>query len=396
MSNAWRATLFLSAFFFAFGFQLPYLPAWLEAVRGLSGAQIGVAVFGASVLRIAAGPLSAAYADSRNARAVLVRMTGLITVGFLVLLFPGPDWLVMMSSLLAGVVVYSTMPLGEAALLLSAGKDGPGFGLGRAIGSVLFIAGVLIGGVLKDVLGITSIVPALALFYGISMLAAFLAPDLPMGDAGRASSFVTRLRKGAEIFARPSLFLMLMASGFMLGAHAFYYGFSVVIWEAQGVSGAMTGALWSIGVAAEVALLSLSSRLPRWLTPQRLILAAGVASVVRWLGLAYDTGLVATFALQSLHGLTFAAAFIGAIQVIDRDVIATDKTSAMSFQASMTAGGFTGLIGIASGLIYESMGMRGYLPMAALGLAGLVCAVMLMVRVAARPPGRELGRRGAS
>ncbi|MCV5063490.1 MFS transporter, partial [Escherichia coli] len=47
------------------------------------------------------------------------------------------------------------------------------------------------------------------------------------------------------------------------GAHAAYYGFSAIYWQAAGYSASAVGYLWSLGVVAEVIIYALSNKLFR-------------------------------------------------------------------------------------------------------------------------------------
>ncbi len=44
------------------------------------------------------------------------------------------------------------------------------------------------------------------------------------------------------------------------GAHAAYYGFSAIYWQAAGYSASAVGYLWSLGVVAEVIIFALSDQ----------------------------------------------------------------------------------------------------------------------------------------
>jgi hypothetical protein len=47
----------------------------------------------------------------------------------------------------------------------------------------------------------------------------------------------------------------IFAVGAVQAAHAFQYGFSAILWKAQGISEAVTGQLWAFGVVVEIALM---------------------------------------------------------------------------------------------------------------------------------------------
>ena len=383
MTDAWRATFLLGAAYLAFGICLPSLPLWLESARGLSGEQIGWTVFGASLGRVITGPISGAWAEQFTGRQVALRLTlaSLVAWGLLYIA-PGPITIVL-AGFVALSILWALLPLGDAMLILSEGP--PSFGVGRAIGSITFVGGVFLGGWLKDAAGAGSIVPAILLLNVLTMVSAAGAPKAPLGNLSGGLSFAGRLKKAAGLYRRPTLLFMLLSTGPLQATHAFYYGFSATIWQAQGFSGKTTSALWATGVAVEILMLMTASFWARHLTPQRLILIGAIGSIIRWTGLSTAPDLPVAFALQLLHGLSFAAVYLGAVQVIDRDVARDDKTVAFSLQAALTSGTFTGVAGIASGALYDSFHVHGYLAMTALACVGLLFTLLLMWRIAVRP-----------
>ena len=383
MNDAARATLYLSVGFFAFGVTLPYLPLWLESVRGLNGAEIGFTVFGAALGRIVTGPLVGAWAENRTGRNVAIRMSFSVIVAYVLLYFAPNPLALIATGFIALSIVSSMMPVGEAMLLLAQGRMT--FGQGRAIGSAGFVGGVFLGGWLKDIIGAEAIVPTILVIYVLGLSSAFLAPTAPLGDLSGGMSFSDRLKKGMKLYQRPTLLFLLLSTGPLQASHAFYYGFSAAIWQSQGVSGAMTSALWSVGVVIEIILLSTAGFWSRFITPQHFILFGAIGSVVRWTGLSMSPELPAAFFLQTLHALSFAAVYLGAVQIIDRDVAREDKTAAMSLQAALTSGAFTGVAGLIAGPVYDALHVRGYLVMTATAVVGLVFALLLMWRIAVRP-----------
>lgn len=383
MTDAWRATLFLGVVFFALGVILPYLPVWLEAVRGLSGAQIGLALFGASLGRLVTGPFVGAWAEKRTGRNVAIRMSLAATAAYL-LMQAAPNAITLIAAgFIAQSVVWSLMPIGEAMLLLTEGP--PSFGMGRAIGSATFVGGVFLGGWLKDAAGPQVIAPVVTLIYAGAVAASLFGPKAPMGDISGGLSFSERLRKGLRLYSRPTLLFLLLSTGPLQATHAFYYGYSVIIWQEQGFSGLTTSALWSTGVAVEILLMTTASAWSRLITPQRLILYGAIGSIIRWAALAQAPDLPAAFALQTLHALSFAAVYLGGVQIIDRDVARDDKTAAMSLHAALTSGAFTGVAGISAGVIYDAMQVRGYWVMSGVAMIGCLFAILLMWRIAIRP-----------
>ncbi len=383
MNNAWRATLHLSLFYFIFGFQLPYLPVWLEEARQLNGPQISFVLFGALLARIIVGPLISAWADARTAKIASLILALLAWTGYLALNFTHQPILLAIVGFFLMSVIHAIIPLGEASLLLVADVRKPSFGQGRAIASGLFVIGVFLGGALIDTIGIGSLVPIItALLLGLIVTGYFM-PAIPLGKDNAPMGFYQRIVRGFRLYKRPTLYLLMISTACVQAAHGFYYGFSSVIWEKQGFSGSVISYLWVTGVVLEIAFLALAVKLPNWVTPQRLVLVGALGSIIRWSIYGFVPDLVSTFILQNLHALTFAATYLGGVRVIHRDIAKEDQTLAFTLLAAVT-GAITGVAGISSGFLYEQIGAQGYWYMAGLSLIGAIFACLMMLRISTR------------
>ncbi len=383
MSNAWRATAYLSLFYFIFGLQLPYLPVWLETARGLDGPQISFVLFGALLARVIVGPVISGWADARTAKIASVLMAAGAGFGYFVLnLTFDPIFLAIVGFFLMSIV-HAIIPLGESSLLLVAGESRPSFGQGRALASLSFVFGVFSGGFLIQYVGVSSLVPVITcLFVGL-MLIGWLVPSIPLGESGTEAGLWSRMARGIRLYRRPTLYLLLISASCIQAAHAFYYGFSTVIWEKQGFSGTEISFLWVTGVLLEIAFLAFASKFPAWVTPQRLVLIGAIGAVLRWVSYGFAPDLLSAFILQNLHALTFAATFIGGVRMVHSEVAKQDQTLALSLLAAI-AGAMTGAAGVLSGYLYEGIGVRGYWAMAALAAIGGLFACLMMLRISTR------------
>jgi len=83
------------------------------------------------------------------------------------------------------------------------------------------------------------------------------------------------------------------------------------------------------------------------------------------------------FPLQALHTLTFAATFLAGLRLIERLAPPRSASTAQAVSSSVSGGVLIGLATLASGALYDAVGAKGYLLMAALAAAGLAGAVRL-------------------
>ncbi len=92
---------------------------------------------------------------------------------------------------------------------------------------------------------------------------------------------------------------------FIAGAHAAYYGFSAIYWQAAGYSASAVGYLWSLGVVAEVIIFALSNKLFRRCSARDMLLISAICGVVRWGIMGATTALPWLIVVQILHCGTF-------------------------------------------------------------------------------------------
>src|SRR5262249_56937220 len=90
-------------------------------------------------------------------------------------------------------------------------------------------------------------------------------------------------RKGASrAFLRsPSFLSVAGAASLIQASHAVYYGFSTLDWTAAGLSGHTIGALWAIGVVAEIVVFALAGSFA-WLGPAALLALGAVRAAIPW------------------------------------------------------------------------------------------------------------------
>jgi PPP family 3-phenylpropionic acid transporter len=177
------------------------------------------------------------------------------------------------------------------------------------------------------------------------------------------------------------LFLLFLAAASLIQAsHALLYAFGSLHWQARGFSGGTIGALWSVGVIAEIALFAVSGRVIAWCGTTRLLGFAGAAAALRWGFMAMDPPLWATGLLQTLHAMSFGATHLAAIHFLTHAVPEDRAATAQGLYAAVVAGLAMGSVMVASGPLYARLGGKAFGAMAGLALIGTVCAVFLWRR----------------
>lgn len=372
-----RLTLVMSALFCCNGVMLPYLARWLEETHALTGIEIAAIVASAQLTRVIAGPLIASWADGFSDRRAPLRYLSVASLALYFVFFNAEGFLALLvTGFLAQTAAQAITPLVEGALLRVSAHGGMSYGLARGIGSIAFIVGNVGGAMLVGRFGVEAAAIWALASMGATAISALFALSPDPAEAGPApSGFRGRLKEGLALFRKPSFAGPVIAASLIQCAHAFYYGFSTLVWTRQGFSDPVIGWLWGFGVIVEVGLLLALPRFERRFSPEALITLGGLASLARWTVLAFLPPAWIVWPLQALHALTFAAVHVGALRLVQREAPPHIAGVAQTLYAALASGTLAGLAMLLAGALYDGAGAWGYLAMSALASAGVAVMV---------------------
>src|SRR4051812_7181418 len=354
-----RLKIFYAALFITLGVQLPFLPIWFAA-KGLDARQIGLALAIPMLVRAVAIPAATAVADRHNAlRALIIALTACGLAGYWALGLSAGFMMILAAYALASAAYAPVLMLTDAYALRGLARRGRAYGPVRLWGSAAFIVASFGAGLLLDVLApadlIWLIVPAMALAtmagFGLSPIDRKRPPAT--ADAASARGLLRDLQFIAVI----------VAASLIQSSHAVYYAFATIDWQAAGFDGTTIGALWALGVIAEIALFAASARLPIAVTPTVLLVCGAAGAFVRWLAMGLYPPAALLPLLQCLHGLSFGATHLGALVFVVRvapEGLGATAQGYLSVALGLSMAGATGL----SGLLYENYGTAAYEVMA--------------------------------
>lgn len=368
--------LYYGGQFVLLGLQLPFFAGWL-ALKGFDTAEIGLVTGAALIARLLLGPLVAFWADhQRDERRALRVVTFLFAFGAAGLLIAPTKILVGAS---AAMVIWTfglLVPLTDTAVLRADRNGWLHYGQTRAAGSLFFLTANILGGAALTAAGVPAVAPAMAAAACFAFLMTFL---LPAGAGGRGGAKPVSWREAPKFIGSPIFLLALFSAGLTQGGHAVYYAFSFLRWEALGYSTLVIGCLWATGVVAEIFLLTRARGLARRLGPAKLLALGGAAAVLRWTVIAAEPPLPLLFIVQTLHAGTFACAYLGAIEFLDRAAPLRLVNTGMTLMSTTGVGAVTGLATVVAGFVWNGYGAGpAYLMMAAMGAAAFVAALLLM------------------
>ena len=377
MTVAHRMALQYVLLFGATGVSLPYAGLWFRA-QGLTGAQIGGLLAVPMLARVLTGPLIAVWADGFATRRAPIAVLGLTAApGYGAAGLVDGYWAWLACWFVGAGAAAGIIPLTDVLSLRLARHGGFAFSVPRGFGSVAFVvANVVMGALLVrasvDLVIVWIVVAALL----IAAVAAFVLPPEPVDEAG-PSLGAERFRGMGRLAVNPTFMTAIFAIGAVQAAHAFFYGFSAILWKAQGLAESLTGLLWAFSVVVEIGFMW-------WIEPWRrrrgigpwlmLVIGAGAAAV-RWTAMAFAPPLWLLWPLQALHALSFAATYLAGVEIVERLSPPGSHTAAQTLSSVLSAGVLIGLATALAGPLYDAFGAGGYLAMTGLALTGAIASL---------------------
>ena len=347
----WRLSGFYFFYFATVGALLPYWGVYLKRL-GFDSAAIGELLAILVGTRIVAPNVWGWIADHRSHRMAIVRLATLLScVAFAGVFFAHgflPLALVMLSF---GFFWSAALPQFEATTLNHLGDSVNAYTRVRLWGSIGFIATVWALGALMERSGIGLLPPVVfVLMIGIWLMST-LVPEQAAGHLPLAHSPLRSVLSRAPVIA------LLAACFLMQAAHGAYYAFYSIYVEAHGYASATVGALWALGVIAEVAVFLVMHRLLHRFGLRRLLLASFLLGVVRWLLIAWYVDVLPLLLIaQVLHAATFGVYHATAIQLIHRYFTGRNQGRGQALYSSLSFGAGGALGTLLGGYSWGSLG----------------------------------------
>ena len=368
--------------FLSLGCILPFFALWFKSVS-LTEQQIGLIAASPSIIVVLITVVVGNIADrAKDWRTAIIVCNWLTAAATTCLLFDHRFINVLVFWTLSGALILVMSPVLDAASIRMARQRELLFHKMRAWGSVGFIVGVTLSGLIFDKTGIENFLP---LMVGLAWLRAVLSLVLPRFKAGIdvASSQQHSVLQSSKILRSGWFLFVLLGSALIHASHGYFYTFGTVIWIDAGYSATTVSLLWASGVAAEVAVMWLFSPIAKEFSARKLLAFAGAVACVRWFLFGIELPLWMLLLNQCLHGLTFGILFLATVNFIANWTPVSIAAQAQSLSAAINTGLLAGMT-LLSGLMHESLGPRGYWVMLMMCITGIV----LIVYALKRTPGR--------
>jgi PPP family 3-phenylpropionic acid transporter len=338
------------AYFVFVGVFAPYFGLYLQSI-GQAAWQIGLLLSLMALVRIVAPYLWAWVADRRGWRARLLNATLAAAIAAYGGLFATTSFAGLFAALAAFALFSSaTMPLVESITLASLRGRIERYGVIRLWGSVGFIGAVLGAGWALDR---TAIANLLWLMLAPLVATLALAATLRDAPAGRAAAAEPVLPHAL----RPEVLALLGANVLMNVAHGPLYAFYSIYLDAAGYSKTAIGALWSLGVLAEIGVFLAA---PWWMKrfgAHQVLIACFAIGTARFALIGWGVASPALLVLAQLaHAATFGACHAASVALMNRWFPGGRQVRGQALYTSVAfgVGGFLGAA--ASGLAWEAIG----------------------------------------
>jgi PPP family 3-phenylpropionic acid transporter len=280
----------------------------------VSALDVGILMSLVQVMRIVGPTLWGWVADHSSRRVLVLRMTALgALAAFSGIAFGRAFSHFFIARACLNLFTSAQGPLTEALMLAEMRGDTSRYGRVRLWGSLGFIAAVMAAGFALDRLGVGAL-PWLA--GGVLLLV--LVQSLRIREAPPAHG-AHAAAPLFEVLRKPAVIAFFVQAALMVGAHTSLYSFYSLYLERAGYGKALTGAMWSLGVLAEVVFFYFQAEVLRRIGVRTAMMASFGVAVLRFAAIGLGSGWLAVLVLaQLLHAISFAAHHCASITAMQR------------------------------------------------------------------------------
>jgi PPP family 3-phenylpropionic acid transporter len=309
-----RAAIFHSTVFLSQAVSSVYLGIWL-AGKGISAGEIGIINAVPVLLLLAINLFIGRIADrASDWKQVIVMMALAAGVLPVALFFVHDFWGILIVWTLCLLPSGSIAPVLDAATLRMTQRNGTDFGFVRAWGTVGYMVGTAATGVVVAWLGPSAFVP---FFFVVTLVRALLALQLPLFRAPAHQATIATSQAGSLRDVMKLWFILpILAFALVNCTHAIMSAFVGLVWNEQGISPGLVGALVTVMAAAEASMMFFWRRVGKRFSARWLILAAALVTIVRWSVMALTPPVWVLFLLQTMHSITYALGYLGTMQFV--------------------------------------------------------------------------------
>lgn len=320
--------------YYAFAGTFATYAALFFAARGMTVPQIGVLLSLIQVMRIVGPNVWGWVADHTQQRARVLRLTAFASFAAFAGIFFAETYVhFFIVMVLINLFTSAQSPLSEALMLSDMRGDLSHYGRVRLWGSIGFIIAVLAGGYILDWFGVESL-----LWFAGGLLVLVLAASLRIRDVPHppAAHDTPRLW---HVLRKPEVAAFFLSTALMVGAHMALYTFYSLYLERAGYSKPVIGAMWALGVVAEVVFFYFQGRVFARFGARRLMMIAFAVALLRFTITGAGPDLLwVLVAAQLMHAITFAAHHSASVMTMQRWFAGPLQASGQALYMSLAYG----------------------------------------------------------
>lgn len=344
----WRLSTFYLFYFASLGALVPYWGLYLQSL-GFAGREIGELMAILMVSKIIAPYIWSWIADHTGRGMMIIRLASVCSV----IAFAGIFWALTFWWLALVMMLFSffwnaTLPQFEATTLNHLGVDTHKYSAIRLWGSLGFILSVAGLGQVLDHQSLAILPMVLLVIFSFIALSSFTVPDARVQPHHEAQHSILKVVKQPAVLALLAVCFLAQLS------HGPYYTFYSIYLKENAYSSSTIGALWALGVLAEIGVFFLMVKLmPRFGT-HKLLLAALLLTSLRWLLIGHFVDSLNIILLaQLLHAASFGLYHAVAIELIHRLFKGRYQGRGQALYSSVSFGAGGALGSYMSGLFWD-------------------------------------------
>ncbi len=372
---SWKLSTFYFFYFALVGGIAPFLPVYLKNT-GYGAAEVGQLMSIIMLTKLLAPNFWGWVADRTGRQLALVRFGSLsAAVFFLGFLILHGFWWHALFLVLFSCFWNAVLPQWEVITLFNLGEGRSQYSRIRLWGSVGFIVAVSGLGLFFDYFSIQWLPFWLLAFLCGIFLTSWLVRHQP-GKQGHGSfiEFFRTVRSWDVVVFFLTAFLVQLSFGP-------YYTFLSIYLSDLGYDMVTIGALWGLGVLAEVLLfIRMHSFIERF-SLRSIILVCLALTAFRWIGIAYfASSVILLVILQLLHAASFGGLHASSIEMVHRSFKPEHAGQAQAMYSAVSFGAGGSLGAFVSGILVERFSIS-----TAFTLAAAVSSLSVLLLLVAWP-----------
>jgi PPP family 3-phenylpropionic acid transporter len=365
-----RLSTFYFFYFASLGALIPYWGPYLQGL-GLGPEQIGQLMASIMATKVVAPYVWGWIADHGGGRLRIIRLASFAATGvFAAALVVKDFWGMLLVLALFSFFWNAALPQFEATTLNHLGEDTHRYARIRLWGSIGFILSVTALAPVLEHIGLDALPGILLGLLGCIALSTLAVWDRPSTTPPQVRDAVL------SVLRRPAVWSLLVACFLAQASHGPYYAFFTIYLGDHGYSAGAIGAIWALGVVAEIVLFWFMHRLLLRFPAKNLLMVAVLVTGLRWwlIG-AYVDHLGLLLFAQLLHAASFGLFHASAIHLVHGLFPGRLQGRGQALYSSLSFG-LGGAVGsLASGYIWTRLGAQWiYYLAAVLALAGFLAA----------------------